>query len=172
MDTLAHLHSRHLNPALYRVSVDEAEAVATFLLFNLSGQVVGYQQYRPGAPKTMSNDPRNGRYFTYVTKNMLGVWGLETYNFRNDYLFVTEGVFDACRLHNLGLPAVAVLSNNPKGLANFLFTVPRRVVVVADNDPAGKMLMEYGDEVLVCDAGKDLGDMTDGEVQSLLTRYL
>ena len=172
MSTMQHLLSRHLNPALYHVSVDEAESVATFLLFNLSGQVVGYQQYRPGAAKAQNNDPRAGRYFTYSPKHLLAVFGLETYHFRTDLLFVTEGVFDACRLHNLGLPAVAVLSNNPKGLANFLFAVPRRVVVVADNDPAGRMLMEYGDEVLVCNAGKDLGDMTDGEVQSLLTKYL
>lgn len=172
MNTLAHLHSRHLNTSLYNMHVDSEENVVTFFLFNLSGQVVGYQQYRPGASKEQNNDPRNGRYYTYVTPNTLGVWGLETFLYKTDVLFVTEGVFDACRLHNLGLPAVAVLSNNPKGLANWLWSLARWVVVVADNDKAGLTLTKYGNDVLVCDSEKDLGDVSDAEVKLMLSKYL
>jgi hypothetical protein len=172
MSTLSHLTSRHLNTELYSVIVNEDDDVATFLLFNLSGQVVGYQQYRPGATKEKRNDPRNGRYFTYITPDTLGVWGLETFLFKRDVLFVTEGIFDACRLHNLGLPAVAVLSNNPRGLHSWLHSLARTVVAVADNDKAGLALMKFGDKALVCDTGKDLGDMTDEEVKELLQNYL
>lgn len=172
MSTLAHLSSRHLNTDLYRLFVDESENVVCFYLFNLSGQLVGYQQYRPGASKEQNNDPKNGRYFTYTSPGKLGVWGLETFLFRTDILFLTEGVFDACHLHNLGLPAVATLSNNPKGLANWLSSLARWVVPVADNDKAGLALTQYGNESLICDSEKDLGDMTDEEVRHLLTKYL
>ena len=103
MDVRKHLLERGLNPELYTVSWDEE--TACFALWNLSGQWVGYQQYRPFAPKTCHNDPREGRYFTWA-KNRLAVWGLETWDFRQDLLFVTEGVFDACKLHNLGLPEI------------------------------------------------------------------
>lgn len=169
MDVRQHLEDRSLNTELYNCSWDDE--TASFLLFNLSGQVVGYQQYRPHAPKSFPNNPKLGRYYTYA-KNKTAVWGLETFYFRNDVLFLTEGIFDACKLHNLGLPAIAVLSNDPKSLKSWLFALPRTVVAVCDNDAAGKKLAKLGQLVVVPPDGKDLGDMTNLQVKQLVERFL
>lgn len=161
MDVKKHLTERYLNPDLYTVSWDDE--TACFALWNLSGQWVGYQQYRPFAPKTARNDPREGRYFTWA-KDRLAVWGLESWDFRKDVLFVTEGVFDACRLHNLGLPAVAVLANDPKRLRPWLGSLARHTVAVCDDDAAGAKLGRLCDQAVTTSAGKDLGDMTPTQV--------
>jgi hypothetical protein len=167
VDVKQHLHDRRLNPDLYNVSWDEE--TACFLLWNLSGQLVGYQQYRPFADKTVPNNPKLGRYFTY-SKNNISVWGLETYHWRNDVLFVTEGIFDACKLHNQGLPAIAVLSNNPKQLKPWLGSLPRLTISVCDNDDAGKRLANVSDMAIFCEGDKDLGDMTQHQVVDFLTK--
>lgn len=113
-------------------------------MWNLSGQLVGYQHYRPDADKLLKNSPKEGRYFTYMTKVdgrvMLGVWGLESLDFKPDVLFVVEGVFKAVPFHNRRLPAIATLSNHPKQLRNFLWILSqtRQIVFVGDNDAGGK----------------------------------
>ena len=48
---LTHLLKRCCNVSLHQPVLDSKEQVATFYLWNLSGQLVGYQQYRPTAPK-------------------------------------------------------------------------------------------------------------------------
>lgn len=172
MDIRQHLIGRHLDPMNYAVSWDDE--TACFLLFDLSGRVVGYQQYRPGAPKTMRNDPREGRYYTYFTgrkdEKQFSVWGLETWDYSAHVLFVTEGIFDAVRLHQFGYSAVAVLSNDPKFLRNWLFLIrqQRKVIVVCDDDAAGRKLAKFGDVALFPHGSKDLGDMTHEEVAELV----
>jgi DNA primase len=170
--TTAHLLSRHLDPSSFRCVVDEEANIVTFYLFNLSGSIVGYQQYRPGAPKTFRNDPKDGRYFTHITKPNFGVWGLESFHYREDILFIVEGIFDAVRLHNLGLPAIAILANCPNGMNNWLMGLGRWIVVIADDDKAGKELLKFGDAGIICPGSHDLGGMTDDEVRTLLTHYL
>lgn len=44
---LTHLLMRRCNVSLHQPVLDSKEQVATFYLWNLSGQLVGYQQYRP-----------------------------------------------------------------------------------------------------------------------------
>lgn len=164
------LRERHLDPTKYHVSWDDE--VATFLLFNLSGQIVGYQNYRWYAEKVRNNDPRESKYFTYMNRNMLCVWGMESFNFRTDVLFLTEGVFDAVRLHQLGLPAVAVLSNNPKQLRPWLRTLPRHVVAVCDGDKAGRALAKLGDEAVIMPDGLDLGDLSEENVRKTVDKWV
>ena len=161
MNLPEHLVSRSLDVSQYSVSWD-AETVC-FMLFNLSGQLVGFQQYRPEASKAPSNDPRQSRYFTYC-RDQIGVWGLETYHWRTDVLFFTEGVFDACKLHNLGLPAVAVLSNDPRKMRPWVACLPRHTIAVCDADAAGRKLAGLCDSALVCPFGKDLGDLSQKQV--------
>ena len=67
-----HLKDRHLNLELHRPMVDEVERVATFYLWNLSGQLTGYQQYRPEGEKKPQN--KQGKYFTYRKQPTLSVW--------------------------------------------------------------------------------------------------
>jgi hypothetical protein len=60
------LRERFCDPSRYYVSWDRQ--VASSLLFNLSGQVVGYQNYRWAATKQKDNHPKYSRYYTWVSK--------------------------------------------------------------------------------------------------------
>jgi len=54
MNIKTHLKHRHLDLELHRPILDEELNIATFLLYNLSGQLVGYQQYNPLGDKKSS----------------------------------------------------------------------------------------------------------------------
>lgn len=165
-----HLKSRHLDLNLHQPIIDEENGVATFYLWNLSGQLVGYQQYRPKGEKKTSNNPKEGKYFTYKKQPTLAVWGVESLK-NPGSVFVCEGIFDACRLTELGCAAIAVLSNNPTNdLKNWLVMLNRRVVAVCDSDAAGYKLAKFGNEA-VFTYDKDLGDSSDDFVRSLVLHY-
>jgi hypothetical protein len=154
--------------------VDEDSNTATFLLFNLSGQLIGYQQYNPNKDKVANNDPKNARYYTYVSKHAkhIAVWGVESLDNRG-FLFVTEGIFDAVKLHNLGLPAVATLTNHPKILKSWFKAMNKKVIAVCDNDPSGRKLASIGHiSITVPDPYKDLGDMPETEIKDWLKKTL
>ena len=102
---LEHLKDRHVDLELHRPAIDEVERVATFYLYNLSNQFVGYQQYRPDANKTKNNHPKLARYFTYRKQPTLAVWGLESLHLTPHVVFLTEGIFDAARLTERGYSA-------------------------------------------------------------------
>ncbi len=166
-----HLKDRHVDLNLHRPVVDEEARVATFYLYNLSTQLVGYQQYRPEGEKKPQNNPKEGKYFTYRKQPTLAVFGVESLHLSPNVVFLTEGVFDACRLTERGYSALAALSNNPtQDLRNFLTCLNRRVVAVCDNDVAGRRLAKFGD-VAVFTEDHDLGDSTDEYVTSLLERF-
>lgn len=170
---MQHLLSRHMDVDLHRPIIDEVEGIVTFFLYNLSGQIVGYQQYRPGAEKFSKNNPRSGRYFTFRPKRTVGVWGVESLHLRNDIVFVTEGIFDAARLTQRGQPALAMMCNNPNtDLRNFLRCLGKPVVAVCDPDAAGMKLAKVGDYVEVMPDGCDLGDASVEMVQQLICKYL
>lgn len=172
MNLTEHLKSRHLDLQLHRPMLDEVEGLATFYLYNLSGQLVGYQQYRPTGEKKPNNNPKLGKYFTYKKQPTLAVWGVESLHLTPNVVFVTEGVFDAARLTELGVSALAVLSNNPSAdLRNWLTCLNRLVVVVADNDAAGKRLAKFGDVAVYTDE-KDLGDSSEEFVKNLVKTYV
>lgn len=170
MDLVQHLKDRHCDMDLHHPVLDQEEGVVTFYLWNLSGAMVGYQQYRPEAYKEKKNNPKEGRYFTMRKSPTVAVFGVESLHLRSDIVFVTEGCFDAMRLSELGYPAVAVLSNDPsKDVYNWLHSLGRKVVVVHDNDKAGLKLAKFGD-FAVTTGEKDLGDSSDTEVQTLLKK--
>ncbi|WP_199028806.1 toprim domain-containing protein [Ralstonia sp. ASV6] len=171
----AHLAERWLNPSRYR-GVFVAEDSATFALWNFSGQMVGYQTYRPDRPKNHDGDPREGRYFTFVSRYggrtpELAVWGLETVD-PGRPLFLCEGVFDACRLHALGLSCVATLGSDPKPLRQWLNCLPQLKVAVCDGDAAGRKLAKFADEAVFLPDGKDAGDLSENELRDALRSYL
>lgn len=176
-----HLESRHLQLWRYHhVSVDDKNEVVTFRLWNLSGQLVGFQQYRPWGSKSLNNDRHEGKYFTCISFGQTGVWGVETLHYQPGIIFVCEGVFDACRIHNLDLPAIAVFGNNPLHLIPWLKALGRRVVAVPDDDAAGKSLANIADEVLdvspylpsIKKGSRDLGRLKDEQVERLLAPYV
>jgi hypothetical protein len=173
MTIVEHLRERHLNTKLHTTWVDEVEGVATFPLWNLTGQLTGYQQYRPSASKKPDNNPRDSRYFTWRKDKVVGIWGLESWNLSNT-LFVTEGVFDAARLTSMGAAAVATLSNEVSpSLARWLWIVgrSRRIVTVCDDDAAGKKLAKYGHTFHVVTGYHDMGEASDSYVENFLREY-
>lgn len=156
---------------LHHPVVDEENRVATFYLYNLSKQLVGFQQYRPEGDKKQQNHPKEGRYYTYRSQPTLTVWGVESLDLSPNVVFVCEGVFDACRLTERGFSALAVLSNNPTpDLRNWLTCLNRKVVTVCDNDEAGRRLAKFGD-CCVFTTDKDLGDSDPEFVSALLETY-
>ncbi len=163
-----HLANRHLDLDLHRPIIDEVDYTAVFLLWNLSGQIVGYQQYRPHASKERKNDPREGRYFTYRKQPTIAVWGVESLKLTSDIIFVAEGIFDAARLTRRGVAAIAVLSNDPtQDVRNWLYCLGKKIVVVYDNDKAGKRLQSCS-KYQVTTGEKDLGDADEEEVDKIL----
>jgi hypothetical protein len=153
-----HLKERHFRG---RAWIDEEEGVAIFPLFNLSGMLMGYQQYRPSADKRRKNNPRDSRYFTYISKGV-GVWGLESLSTKSRRLFVTEGIFDACRLQNEGEAAIAILANSLKPFYNWLYSLPQKIIVVGDEANT------FPNALPPPQGRKDLGECSNEEIKTWL----
>tara|TARA_R110000851_G_scaffold328860_1_gene500256 strand:- start:1311 stop:1886 length:576 start_codon:yes stop_codon:yes gene_type:complete len=186
---LQHMQDRHVDLDLHTVWLDEAERVATYPLWDLSGQFSGYQAYRPDADKVQKNNEA-GRYYTYRGKKVapdrlerpnknraVAVACMESWYLTNT-LFVTEGYFDAVRFTELGVSAVALLSNDPSvDLQNWLYCVrqTRTVVAVCDPGQAGFKLAKVGHHAHVVnlpnDPDSDLGDAPQEYVQRLVDFY-
>jgi len=185
IDIEDHLKIRGIDLKHTKVIMDKENGIATFLLYNLSGKILGYQSYNPAGSKVLGSMSklRNKlsseekmklwKYFSYTSKinnkSQLSVYGLESYKEKSKYLFVTEGIFDIVKIHNLGLSGIAVLTNNPKQLKEWLTLLPQKIVVIADDDPAGNKLKKLGDiSLTVPKPYGDLGDMSQEEVKNFL----
>lgn len=169
-----HLLDRHLNLELHQPILDEELNIATFLLYNQSEQIVGYQQYNPNGDKKIFNERLKGYYYTYLNKKCptVSVWGIESLNLSTGPIFLTEGIFDACRLTWFGCSAIATLCNSPpKDYKNWLSMLNRPIIAVCDNDKAGLALTHFADSYVIVPDGKDLGDSSDAYVQSLITKF-
>jgi hypothetical protein len=177
-DLLSHLRDRGIDPDSTDVVVDEESGIATFLLYNLSGQMVGYQRYNPKGDKKDHSNSLAARYYTYVTKeseksSKIAVWGLQYVNPKDDHLFVTEGIFDAVKVKNAGQPVIAVLGNNPKPLKAWFSAMSKKVIAILDNDDAGSALTKFADyAVKVPEPYKDLGDMPQVEANQLIEKTM
>jgi hypothetical protein len=168
---ICHLRTRHLQIERYN-GVLVFDDVVIFLLWNLSGQLCGYQQYRPDANKEKRNDPREGRYYMSLhgdkNEKPIAVWGLETFHYRSDILFITEGIFDACRLHNCGFSAIALLSSSHKNFRNWFYSLNRKIIKVEDDH--GSSLGPY-EALQIPSYRVDLGDCTDDEILDITKEY-
>lgn len=183
MDLDKHLRERGMNPDLYtNVIYDHEEEVVTFFLHNFLGHIVGYQTYRPNeSNKKAKNDPKNGRYYTYLPGKSYvgesadpkkvdidGVWGVEAIDKDRLTMFVVEGVFKAAVLHRLGFNAVATLTATPKRLKP-LFSIMKvmyNVVAIGDPDAAGKKLVNIVGNGFT--SPLDLDEMSDEDILILL----
>jgi hypothetical protein len=177
MNMQDHLRSRWFNTAKYP-HVAVTETTVTMPLWNMSGQMVGFQTYSPLQPKKEVGDPTLQKYFTWSTKPCgsknaeLAVWGLETVQWTDSLLFLTEGVFDAARLHWFGLPAVAVMGNNPVHLVSWLDALPSHKVACVQGDTAGKKLAAFGDSCVMLPDTHDVGSLTDEMFAQFFGKYL
>ena len=77
MKLVQHLKDRGMNPKLYVISYSYSGSIITFYLYNLTGQIVGYQRYKPLSTYKKTNDPKSARYYTYLPRDVDGVFGLE-----------------------------------------------------------------------------------------------
>lgn len=180
-----HLLSRGCNPDDYNVILDEENQIATFLLYTLTGKLAGYQQYRPNKEKNVSKaraiygkdlDLRQLRYYTIVREKEFTFFGFDRFDWKHGPIYVVEGIFDAVRLHNIGVNAIAVFGNNPIWLPALREALPHEMIAICDCDmtdnpdqtPPGMMLSWYTDRYIVCPPGKDPGDMTEQELQEMI----
>jgi len=175
-DIINHLKGRGIDPDKTRVIIDEKTQDVFFYLYNLSGQLIGFQKYNPNYEKTGQSklgDPRMAKYFNWISDEGKGkaiaVWGLESTQFDDDYLFITEGIFDAARIQEAGLPAIAVLCNDPSdSLKGWLSTLSQKKIVIYDNDGPGKKLIKVGDFSYTVPHDKDINDLTPEESKVFL----
>lgn len=172
-ENLKHLVHRGGSINMHAVSVDEKYIY--FYLYNLSGQLVGYQRYyKDGNKEFRNNDRDDAKYYTRITHgakgSMLGVYGLHTYHPQSD-LYLVEGVFDAIVLHRFGYSAIATLTNDPAHLKSWLSSLPNRIIAVPDSDKAGSKLSIYADTTVELPEGMDVNKMyTESRMDELLKR--
>jgi hypothetical protein len=170
-----HLRDRHMDINLHMPII--SDQIATFLLYNLSGQIVGYQRYNPAFPSAFAGDGRQSnlrdrRYYNYVSPNKIGLFGLESFHKDVPCVFVVEGVFDACRLTSQGACAIAMLTNTPSSsMKNFLICLSKPLIAICDNDPSGRKLRSIGHYHETVRDGKDLGDCSQDFVDYILKKY-
>jgi hypothetical protein len=175
-DIIEHLKDRGIDVNKTRVIIDQENQDSYFFLYNLSGQMIGYQKYNPNYEKT-SLIPKMAKYFTWVSSEDKGkkiaVWGLESTNFMDEFIFVVEGIFDAARIQEAGFPAIAVLCNDPnESMKSWLATLPQIKIVIYDNDKAGMELKKVGDHSYTVPSGKDMNDLTPKEAKIFLKECL
>lgn len=93
-----------------------------------------------------------------------------------DKVYVVESSFDAIRLDQCGLPAVATLGANVSSFQiDLLQKYFNNIIVIADNDEAGGNMKErlqskLGHRISVIQLNseyKDIGDMSDGDISKL-----
>jgi DNA primase len=99
---------------------------------------------------------------------------------QSDRIYVVESSFDAIRLDQVGLPAVATLGANVSNTQiELLQKYFNNIIVIADNDEAGgnmksRIIEKLGSRVSVIKLDKqykDVGDMDDESLRSLEVRF-
>lgn len=98
---------------------------------------------------------------------------------KHDSVYVVESSFDAIRLDQGGIPAVATLGANVSKIQMELLTKYfNSVIVIGDNDDAGKGMQDKildklgfrATLISIPSRFKDVGDMTDKDIVELTTR--
>lgn len=97
-----------------------------------------------------------------------------------DKVYVVESSFDAIRLDQCGMPAVATLGSMVSSIQmSLLQKYFNNIIIIADNDDAGKLMQQkmidkLGSRVSVISINekyKDIGDMEDDEIKNLEYRF-
>lgn len=172
MNIRSHLKQRHLNINLHPTVIDEETNTATFLLYTLTGKLVGYQFYNPEGSKKIFQDKLQSKYYTYRNKSYptVTLFGIESLNSKYQPIFLTEGIFDAARMTSLGFSALATMANDPpRDYLNFLLLLNRPIIAVCDNDKAGGKLAKFGHYIETPET--DLADAPDSYVKYLMNKY-
>lgn len=98
----------------------------------------------------------------------------------SDKVYIVESSFDAIRLDQVGLPAVATLGANISNTqTELLKKYFNNIIVIADNDEAGgnmkkRLIEKLGSRISVINIDskyKDVGDMQDEDIKKLEYRF-
>ena len=177
MDIVEHLKTRgvDVNGSYGDVRISVPANTATFYLWNASGQLVGYQKYNPGGDKNCRNDPVSSKYYNRLSHQedavAVGVWGLQYFDLLEwDFLFLTEGLFDAAKVLNAGWPCVALLGATVSvSTSGWLSTLPHKKIALLDGDAAGGDMKDVATVYhRTPDPFKDLGDMPQEDADAFL----
>lgn len=165
---LNHLwHRCKQNPESLGV-IDHENELYTRLMYNLCGQLVGYQRYNWKATKEKKNQ-ETGRYYTYFTKGFksisISLMGFEHLKY-GETLYLVEGMFEQATANAYGVNCLAVLSNNPQHLKNWLYTYPGKIIALCQNDPAGKVLQKMADSAIMLP--QDVDELSKQELLNLI----
>lgn len=180
INILDHLKKRHFDVNLYKdIFIPNSLNCIYFYIYNISGKFLGYQCYTPEKPKRNNQlDDAERRYNTEVTEvnkiTEIAYFGLELLNPKDVNIFLVEGIFDACRLHNLGLNSLALLSSDVYRYREHLQSLGYNLIPVCEGDEAGLKLMKLGNcnEIIYLGNTLDLGDLSDEEIYEIFKHYL
>lgn len=98
----------------------------------------------------------------------------------SDKVYIVESSFDAIRLDQVGLPAVATLGANvSNSQVELLKRYFNNIIIIADNDEAGnnmkqRLIEKLGSKVYVINIDpkyKDIGEMDDDTIKNLEYRF-
>lgn len=174
MDMYSYLQLRRLNPYKYQgMAVDHFTQTITFPLWNLNGEMVGFQAHKPLEHGFQRGKPSEARYHTIIpTKaKRQTAFGVDLLDSRQKVLFIAEGIFDVAPLHTRNVNALAVLSNDPKHLRSWLHSLGYIVVALAEGDRAGKKMAKLAHKAEYLPEGKDPADMPDSWFDELVEKY-
>ena len=167
-----HLIDRHCDFTSDKsVIPDPVNNVVTFLIWNLSGELVGYQRYNPLTEDKKTNNPKEARYFTRVRKGRYAPYGLEQYT-QDEPLYIVEGVFDLFSMRKAGATNVlAVLgSKPPNNFFDFLKSHQNEIIRVVDGtgDDKVKRLNFGEDRAIMCPDGEDANSLPTEKLKEMI----
>jgi DNA primase len=163
-----YFHTRHINDASiirFELGYSDKQAMVTVPVHSPEGTLWGFVG-RSIEGKRFKNNRGLNKSLTLF--NLHRVW-------TSPRVFVVESSFDAIRLDQVGIPAVATLG---AGISNEQIELLRRsfddIVIIPDNDDAGESmyrkmlkLIPYA-QVLPLSGVKDVGELSDDDLTSLV----
>ena len=163
-DLEKHLKSRGLQLDLYP-HASLTEDVAIFPMYNFGKKMTGFNQYRPGAPKKgVDNHPKLGKYYSFVVKNEIAVFGMESWEF-TEPVYLTGGMFKAATLNRLGYTSLHVSAVNPVVLRQQLELTGRPYFAIGDADAEGaQFVRRFGG----FQSPVDVDEMSDADVHKMV----
>ena len=151
----------------YKLGYSEAQDMVTIPQYDPSGTIcVGFVA-RSVEGKDFKNTPKLPK-----SKILFNLHRVRT----SGTAYVVESSFDAIKLHQQGIPAVATLGANVSNKqCDILLKYFNQVIVIGDNDDAGKMMGEkvltrIGSRGIIIglpDRFKDVGELTTEDITKL-----
>jgi DNA primase len=154
----------------FQLGYSEKQDMVTIPMYNPAGDIcVGFVG-RSVEGKDFKNTPKLPK-----SKILFNLHRVKQY----DTVYVVESSFDAIRLDQCGVPAVATLGANvPNSQVELLTKHFNNVIVIPDNDDAGqemakRIVNKVGPRATAIGLPtrfKDIGDMTDADIAELTKR--